>query len=251
MSEIQKFDPPDKEKYQPLDSDQTRRFVEAAKEMPDNLTEVTGRIFIEIGVRNDTYVHTRPDWVGERRHPETNEYDWYYQIPKYDHCIGGVGPVGHKNEDGADLHTKGQPCGRCRRRTHEGKKWVTDVEAEKYDWHPKTINGPRTQWFDKESKDLAKKLNAILEAHGQIPILHNAVNTRLEKIADKAGIDRRVTAHSLRHTYGCRLARMGIDLGTICDFMGHQNLGMAKWYAEVTGVRKRDTMREQFDPDVY
>lgn len=251
MTATGKFDPPEKVKYKPLDSDQTRRFVDTARDQTDTLTEVTGRIFIEIGIRNDTYVHTRPDWVGESRHPETNEYSWYYRVPKYDYCIGGVGEVGKQNDDGANLHSKGEPCGACRSRSHKGKSWVTDAKAEEYDYHPKTVNSPRKQWFDQDESDLARKLNATLEANGQIPILHNAVNRRIQKIADEAGIDRRVTAHALRHTYGCRLARMNFNPGTICDFMGHEDISMAKWYAEVAGVRKRDVMREKFDSGVY
>lgn len=251
MTATEKFDPPEKEKYKPLDSDQTQRFVEAAKNHPDTLTEVCGRIFVEIGIRNDVFVHTRPDWVGERRHPETNDYDWYYQIPKYDYCIGGAGPVGKQNENGANLHSKGEPCSRCRNRSHKGKSWVSDAKAEEYDFHPKTANAVRTQWFDDGAADLGRKLNAILEAHNQIPILDTAVNRRINDIADDAGIDRRVTAHALRHTYGCRLMRMGFNEMPICDFMGHADVSMAKWYSEVTGIRKRDTMREKFDSDVY
>jgi len=251
MKGIGKFNPPDKPKHKPLDSNQTELFYQEACNANEVLEEISGRIIIDMGFRNDELVHIRPDWIGQEINPKTNEYDWYVDIPQYDYCIGGAGKSGPQNRDGINLHTKGKACNRCSNRTSERKTWVTDEIANKYDFHPKTINSPDRVWFPPDSDDLAEKLNAIVNAHDQFPILHSAVNRRLDRIGKRVGISRKVTAHALRHTYGARLASMDYQPMQICYLMRHEDLEMSKWYCQLRGVRKREVMKKNWDSNAW
>ena len=60
----------------------------------------------------------------------------------------------------------------------------------------------------------------------------------------KAGIDRRVHAHGLRHTYAAELAREGTPINVIRDALGHTSLAVTDRYLrDVAPMHVIDTMR--------
>ena len=61
------------------------------------------------------------------------------------------------------------------------------------------------------------------------------VKARLRAI----GIDNpRISAHSLRHTFGCMMVEQGVDLEVIRDMMGHGNADVTKIYTEMARERQ-------------
>ena len=66
----------------------------------------------------------------------------------------------------------------------------------------------------------------------------------LPRLAAKAGIDRRVHAHGLRHTYAAELAREGTAINVIRDALGHTSLAVTDRYLrDVAPTHVIDTMR--------
>jgi integrase/recombinase XerC len=60
----------------------------------------------------------------------------------------------------------------------------------------------------------------------------DAINDILAAITGAAGLDDRVTAHTLRHTFGTSLVRDGVDLVTVAQLMGHSRLETTRAYTQ-------------------
>lgn len=233
-------------KFNPLDIPEAQAFRQALNENDyDFLTELTGRQLLNTGERSGEFTHMRSGWV--RRE---SGGDIVLSIPDMAVCTSGTGPIGQQNPDGSDLHSRGQPCSQCR------KTGETD------NWTPKTKNGTRTYPLTEDDLvQLGEDLLWYFEQNEQIPFGNEGVNRRLRKIAEDAGLaDTRgrddkgrvnLTSHDLRHTYGCRLARMGFDPAAIRDTMGWGDMSMAERYIEFTGVRKRQEFSDKWDSDKF
>jgi len=66
----------------------------------------------------------------------------------------------------------------------------------------------------------------------------------LPRLARKAGIDRRVHAHGLRHTYAAELARERTPINVIRDALGHTSLAVTDRYLrDVAPMHVIDTIR--------
>jgi site-specific recombinase XerD len=66
----------------------------------------------------------------------------------------------------------------------------------------------------------------------------------LPRLARKAGVDRRVHAHGLRHTHAAEMAREGTPINVIRDDLGHTSLAVTDRYLrDVAPIHVIDTMR--------
>ncbi len=67
------------------------------------------------------------------------------------------------------------------------------------------------------------------------------VRTLLPRLARKAGIDRRVHAHALRHTLAVELVREGVSVAYIQRQLGHSSLGTTTKY--LAGLSPEETIQ--------
>jgi len=66
----------------------------------------------------------------------------------------------------------------------------------------------------------------------------------LPRLARKAGLERRVHAHGLRHTYAAELAREGTPINVIRDALGHTSLAVTDRYLrDVAPMHVIETIR--------
>jgi site-specific recombinase XerD len=100
------------------------------------------------------------------------------------------------------------------------------------------------RWLDRRQKLSPGARAAIFCTLAGGRIDSSYVRRLLPRLAAKAGIDRRVHAHGLRHTYAAELAREGTAINVIRDALGHTSLAVTDRYLrDVAPIHVIDTMR--------
>jgi integrase/recombinase XerD len=99
-------------------------------------------------------------------------------------------------------------------------------------------------------------LEAYLQAREQVPSEHNHVflnafggplSTQgvahvLRAVAGRAGLQRHVTPHMLRHTAATLLLQNGADIRIVQEFLGHASISTTQRYAHVTAAHLRQAL---------
>lgn len=72
-----------------------------------------------------------------------------------------------------------------------------------------------------------------------------SIQIMIRKAALLAGVSKKVTPHTLRHTYATDLLSHGADLRSVQELLGHKNVATTQIYTHVTNKRLRD-IHEKF-----
>jgi integrase/recombinase XerD len=83
---------------------------------------------------------------------------------------------------------------------------------------------------------------AFLNARGR-PLSRMGVWKILRKHVDRAGIHRRVTPHTLRHSFATHLLEGGADLAAVQEMLGHADISTTQIYTHVEREYLRDVHR--------
>lgn len=73
----------------------------------------------------------------------------------------------------------------------------------------------------------------------------NALENIVRSIAKRAGVERRVFPHLLRHTFATRALNKGMPLAGLCDLMGHASVETTRIYA------KNSRQKLKYDYDMF
>ena len=79
------------------------------------------------------------------------------------------------------------------------------------------------------------------------PVTRQAVSKALHKAVVQCGLQKRVSAHTLRHSFATHLLELGTDLRTIQVFLGHSSIQTTAHYAQ---VRSHHAARQTLPLDV-
>lgn len=73
------------------------------------------------------------------------------------------------------------------------------------------------------------------------PMLRQTAYDRLEMMCKLAGIEEKVSPHTLRHTYAVHLLKGGADLRTVQELLGHESIATTQIYTQLdmAEVRKK------------
>jgi integrase len=135
-------------------------------------------------------------------------------IPETAECIGGVGPTGAGNKKQINLNNRGEPCAKCRNKTHR----------ENNRWEAKTPAAVRSIQIDSDQQPLSSLLDWWKQGFDCVPLSHNGVNYHLRQLADEAGLERPVRAHDLRYTHAVMLSQRGWTAPQIMERLGYSSL---------------------------
>ena len=81
------------------------------------------------------------------------------------------------------------------------------------------------------------------EDHNRLSVRY--IQSMISRCAILAGISKKVTPHTLRHTYATDLLNHGADLRSVQELLGHKNVSTTQVYTHVTNKRLRD-IHEKF-----
>lgn len=241
------YNGPDNKKDTALDTIAREKFYQAAKDLTGQNLELAlcGRVLMDFGLRVAELAHCKESWIKRKRHPKTGNLNWCIDVPKGEQCVGGSG----SRSESRDNYTTGKPCYECRTRSYNDKDWVDDKFHDKNPFHPKSIASWRTETWalpTESCKETAHLLKEYLSPNRQFQIGTKAIATNVAKIAEEANLDRHVTSHSLRHTYGMRLAASEKRLNDIMNQMRHNSVAMARYYSNEGGTDTLDAIQRNW-----
>ena len=76
-----------------------------------------------------------------------------------------------------------------------------------------------------------------------VPLSQQAVQKMVRNYARAAGIRKKVTPHTFRHTFATELVRNGADITAVQRMLGHSDLSVTQLYTRVAGVEIKKTHR--------
>jgi site-specific recombinase XerD len=79
--------------------------------------------------------------------------------------------------------------------------------------------------------------NKFKKAIGAKPITSEGIRWLVDRYVKKAGLQKRITSHSLRHTCLTRALQRGVDLATVQALAGHSNISTTSRYLHTTQER--------------
>lgn len=114
------------------------------------------------------------------------------------------------------------------------------------------VGAPALRAVERYLRDVRPKLDrgrgkakgrVFLNAHGG-PLSRVAVWTLVKRSAERAGIQRKVSPHTLRHTFATHLLEGGADLAAVQELLGHVDITTTQIYTHVDREYLRDVHKK-------
>jgi integrase/recombinase XerD len=120
-------------------------------------------------------------------------------------------------------------------------EWQRDlmrVPKREGDWTPKTESAART--IPLKEPDTRRVIRNWFGVHDRVQMHRSTVFRRVKNVAEETSIQKKVTPHVLRHTYGTLLASRGATTQYIKQTMGHATIQSSEQYLQYSGTQLLD-----------
>ena len=94
----------------------------------------------------------------------------------------------------------------------------------------------RVIYFSPRAKDALRAWVLVRQEHAGdslFDITPRWAQKMIQKRADDAGLDKKVTPHMLRHSLATDLLRKGVDIAFVSKFLGHRSIANTMIYAHI------------------
>lgn len=82
---------------------------------------------------------------------------------------------------------------------------------------------------------------------GAFPLTPRSIQRIVDRYAREAGITKRVTPHTLRHTYATDLLRNGADIRSVQSLLGHESITTTQVYTHITDKELKRVYKQFHD----
>ena len=120
-------------------------------------------------------------------------------------------------------------------KTPDGKGEYIDMEMQKTE---KPVIIPLSE----EAKRWLPKPKGITTPFFDIPTTQTVIGRALRKWAEAAGVEKHISFHCSRHTFGTMMLTLGADLFTTSKLMGHTNIQTTEIYAKIVDKKKEEAI---------
>lgn len=120
-------------------------------------------------------------------------------------------------------------------------EWQRDllrVPSNQDGWTPKTTASART--IPVKQPDTLRTMREFFKRNDAVGMHRTTVTRRVKSVAAKTSIQKKVTPHVLRHTYGTLLAARGASTQYIRQTMGHATIQSSEQYLKYSGSQLLD-----------
>jgi site-specific recombinase XerD len=105
---------------------------------------------------------------------------------------------------------------------------------------PLNVLVAKTLQVYRHARGLVLPGTAFFQSRSKKAMSRGAIYERVRKYAQQGGVHKPVSPHRIRHTFATHLVKVGVDLVTIRDLLGHRQLSSTQVYLHVTAHDLRE-----------
>ncbi|MGP1674410.1 MAG: site-specific tyrosine recombinase XerD [Candidatus Limnocylindrales bacterium] len=122
------------------------------------------------------------------------------------------------------------------------KERLVPIGEVSIDWLGAWLEGPRAALLDQDHVAPVRGGPLFLGDRGR-RLARQQAWAAVGRAAERAGLDGKVSPHTLRHSFATHLLEGGADLRVVQELLGHASISTTQLYTHLTGERIRDVYR--------